>query len=235
MQKPRSKKQIGKRAQSLITTALVLAYAALVFALIATKFHQRQSALFALICVAAGLAELIALNQMTTRSLNNHQRTQRTTLSGLLLAMMLVLGFLEHLLPDLGLPGIKLGLSNGVLIFAIYMLDVPIAWILMIMKVTISAVLFGGVTTMMYALAGGVLSMLGMTALSRIRGMHPVTVSVLGGTLHNVGQVIMYIVLMKAEGLYFYMAVLMVAGAACGALTGVCANSVMKRMKHFKR
>ncbi|MBR1584696.1 MAG: Gx transporter family protein [Clostridia bacterium] len=166
---------------------------------------------------------------------SNRERTRRVALSGLLIAMMLVLGYVESLIPAVsGVPGIKLGLSNGVLIFAVYMLDLPTAWVLMVLKVLLSGLLFGGFNTIMYALAGGVLSMLGMTLLSRLQGMHPVTVSMAGGVLHNVGQVLVAIAVLGTQQLYYYMAILVLVGAACGALTGVCANSVMKHLKKMK-
>lgn len=165
----------------------------------------------------------------------NREMTRRTALSGLLIAMMLVLGYVESLIPAVsGVPGIKLGLSNGVLIFAVYMLDLPTAWVLMVLKVTLSGLLFGGFNTIMYALAGGVLSMIAMSLLSRVKGMHPVTVSMAGGVSHNVGQVLVAIAVLGTQQLYYYMAVLVVVGAACGALTGICADSVMKHLKHMR-
>ncbi len=162
--------------------------------------------------------------------------TLRTAYSGLLIAVMLVLGYVESLLPAVGaVPGIKLGLSNSVLIFAVYMLDLPTAWMLMILKVLLSGLLFGGATTMLYASAGGALSMLAMSVLSRSKGVHPVTVSITGGVMHNVGQVAMAMLLLGARQLLYYMAVLIVVGMVCGALTGVCAFSVMKHLKSIRR
>ena len=166
------------------------------------------------------------------RKKSNQERTQRIALCGLLIAMMLVLGFIESRIPiNAGIPGIKLGLSNGVLIFAVYMLDIPTAWLLMVLKVTLSGLLFGGFNTIMYALAGGVLSMLTMTLLSRIKGMHPVTVSMAGGVMHNVGQVALAMILLHTRQLLYYMAILIFVGLACGALTGIVASSVMKHLK----
>lgn len=161
----------------------------------------------------------------------------RITLSGLMVAMMLVLGYVESLLPDFIVPGVKLGLSNSILIFAIYMLDIPMAWLMMALKVVLSALLFKGGfgPTMYYALAGGVLSMLAMTIFRRIRGMHPVTVSMMGGVMHNLGQVLMAILLLGTDQLIFFMAVLMITGLAFGAATGVCANLVMKHLKFLKK
>ena len=163
---------------------------------------------------------------------SNREKTRRIALCGLLIAMMLVLGFIESRIPiNVGIPGIKLGLSNGVLIFAVYMLDLPTAWMLMVLKVMLSGLLFGGFNTIMYALAGGVLSMIIMTFLSRLKAVHPVTVSMAGGVMHNVGQVALAMLVMHTEQLLYYMAVLIFAGLACGALTGVVATAVMKHLK----
>ncbi|MBR0219002.1 MAG: Gx transporter family protein [Clostridia bacterium] len=169
------------------------------------------------------------------KNTSSRERTRRVALCGLLIAMMLVLGFVESRIPiNAGIPGIKLGLSNGVLIFAVYMLDLPTAWMLMVLKVTLSGLLFGGFNTIMYALAGGVLSMVCMSLLSRVKGMHPITVSMAGGVAHNVGQVALAMVILQTPQLLYYMAVLMLVGLACGALTGVVASSVMKHLKTMR-
>ena len=150
-----------------------------------------------------------------------------------LLAVMLVLGYIESMLPALtSVPGIKLGLSNGVLIFAVYMMDIPSAYLLMLLKVLLSGFLFGNPSTMMYAGAGGVLSLTGMVLLSRVKDLNPVTVSMVGGVLHNVGQIALAMLILRTPSLLYYMAVLMLAGLACGALTGICARQVMKHLKH---
>ena len=161
----------------------------------------------------------------------NRDRVQRLTLSGILLGVMLVLGAVERMLPDFALPGVKLGLSNSVLIFAVYMLDLPTAWILMALKVSLSGFLFGNLSAMMYAFAGGVLSMLAMSLLSRIRRLPLVAVSVAGGVTHNIGQVLMAMLILRTPGLAYYMLPLTAAGIACGALTGVAATMVLKHLK----
>lgn len=164
------------------------------------------------------------------------EQTQRIALSGLLVALMLVLGFVESLIPvAAGIPGIKLGLSNGVLIFAVYMLGIPTAFVLMALKVVLSGLMFGGVSAMMYAMAGGVLSMIAMALLSRVKGIHPVVVSMVGGVMHNVGQVGLAMIMLNTPKLLYYMAVLMIVGLLCGAVTGVCADTVMKHLKKIMR
>ncbi|MBQ8200808.1 MAG: Gx transporter family protein [Clostridia bacterium] len=161
---------------------------------------------------------------------------KRIALCGVLLSLMLVLGWVEHMIPiNAAIPGIKLGLSNGVLIFAVYMLDVPTSFVLMAMKVLLSCAFLGTPASMMiYGFAGGVLSLTAMVLLSRVKGLHAVTVSMVGGVMHNVGQVAAAMIMLNTPNLLYYMAVLMVVGLGCGALTGVCASLVMKHMRHMR-
>lgn len=164
------------------------------------------------------------------------EQNQRIALCGLLVSLMLVLGYVETLIPiPIGVPGVKLGLSNGVLLFALYLLDIPTAFLLMVLKVVLSGLLFGGVSAMMYAFAGGLLSMIAMTALRCVKGIHPVTVSMIGGVAHNVGQVGLAMLIVKTSLLVYHMAVLMLVGLAAGALTGVVANSVLTYFRKINR
>ncbi|HAN43346.1 MAG TPA: hypothetical protein DCP98_07985 [Sphaerochaeta sp.] len=165
---------------------------------------------------------------------SNRDNTLRVTLSGMLLAVMLVLGYVESLLPSPGIPGIKLGLSNSILIFAVYMLDVPTAYILMALKVLLSGLMFGGVSTMIYAFAGGLLSLTGMVLLRKIPGLHPVVVSMAGGLLHNTGQVVTAMVILHTpEQMLAYLGILMLTGLFCGLLTGTAASAVMRHLKRI--
>ncbi|MEG0741699.1 MAG: Gx transporter family protein [Clostridia bacterium] len=161
--------------------------------------------------------------------MTQREKTQRIALCGLLLSLMLILGYVESMIPVApGIPGIKLGLSNGVLVFAVYLLGIPNAIILMVLKVLLSGILFSGVSAMMYGFAGGVLSLLGMILLSRIKSLSPIVVSAVGGLLHNVGQVALAMVILGTPKLIYYMAILMLVGLATGAATGAAAYGVMR-------
>ena len=154
---------------------------------------------------------------------------------GLLTAVMLVLGFIENLIPvAAGVPGIKLGLSNSVLLFALYMMDAPTAFVLMVLKVLLSGLLFGGVSAMMYALAGGLLSMIGMILLKKLK-FNILTVSMTGAVLHNAGQVLLAMVILETSRLLYYMAILLFVGLACGAVTGIAARATINHMKKISR
>ena len=164
------------------------------------------------------------------------KQAQRVALCGMLLALMLVLGFVESQIPvAAGIPGIKLGLSNGVLIFAVYMLGVPTSFLLMTLKVLLSGFLFGSPSAMMYAFAGGVLSLTVMCVLSRMKGLSPIVVSMVGGLSHNVGQVTLAMIILHTPKLMYYMAILMVVGLVTGCATGVAANGIIRRFQKEKK
>lgn len=93
--------------------------------------------------------------------------TQRVARFGLLTALALVLGLLDRAIPLTALlggaaPGIKLGLANTVLLYAVYLMDWPSAVLLMLTKVILSGFLFGSLTAILYSLSGGILSLLVM-------------------------------------------------------------------------
>ncbi len=158
------------------------------------------------------------------------EKARRVALVGLLTALMLVLGYIESLLPiPLGVPGVKLGLSNSVLLYALYALGGKATWGLMLVKVALSALLFGSPSAVLFSLAGGVLSVLGMLLCRRYLGIQ--AVSVAGAVLHNVGQVLVAMLTLGARPQWlYYMAVLALVGVGTGLVTGCVAALVMKGM-----
>ena len=155
--------------------------------------------------------------------------TRRLTLSALLVAVMLILGYIETFIPVGGVPGIKIGLSNSVLL-AVYWLGIPTAVLLMAAKVLLSGLLFSGPSAMLYALAGGLLSMIVMSALYKVRGFSPVVIGMAGAVFHNVGQVGLAMIILQTDKLVYYMAVLMLIGLATGFTTGTVAKLLMNRL-----
>ncbi len=166
----------------------------------------------------------------------SRKQIQRLALCGLMTALMLVLGYVESLLPlPGGLPGMKLGLANSVLLYALYMLSAPAALLLMLLKALLSALLFGGLSTLPFSLSGGALSLAGMLLCRRIPGIGPMAVSAVGGMLHNVGQVLMAMLLLKTAGLMGYMALLMAVGLFTGLITGLIAQLTMRHLRLLPR
>lgn len=143
---------------------------------------------------------------------------------GLLTAVALVLGYVEYLLPITGIPGVKLGLANTVLLYALYLMDVPSAILLMFLKVGLSGLLFGGVAAMLYSLAGGVFSLIIMISARRMKGLSIVGVSVLGAAAHNIAQMAVACFVVETRAILAYLPVLLAAAVATGMLTGLIAR-----------
>lgn len=146
---------------------------------------------------------------------------------GLLTSMMLVLGLLERqflLVP--GIPGIRLGLSNTVLLYALCLMSTGGAWLMMGLKVVLGGLLYAGLSGMYYSLAGGVASLLAMTLAVRVRGFGMVGVSVCGAALHMAGQLAASRLLLGSWAALAQAPILMVAAVLTGILTGVIAHAV---------
>ena len=156
-------------------------------------------------------------------------RIRRLAVSALLVTVMLMLGYVESLVPT-GIPGVKLGLSNSVLILAIVWLGIPTAFALMVAKVLLSGFLFAGVNAMMYAFAGGLLSMIVMAALYKTRAFSLTPIAMAGAVSHNIGQVGLAMLILQTEKLVYYMAILMLAGLVTGFVTGTVASILIKRL-----
>ena len=165
-----------------------------------------------------------------------NKKVQQVALSGLLTSLMLVFGFIERQFPlPVPVPGIKLGLANSVLLYALYMLGIRQTIVLMLLKSLMSWLIYMNLSAMLYSFAGGVLSVAAMILVSRMKGVSPIGVSALGAVSFNIGQILMAAwVLGTPQLIVTYLPVLMVSGVLTGILTGVIARLVMKHLHAMK-
>ena len=147
---------------------------------------------------------------------------------GILTAVALILGYLESLLAISPVPGIKLGLANTVLLYALYLLDAKSAAVLMLLKVLLSGLLFSGAFAMLYSFAGGLLSLGAMLLARRIPGVGVVGVSVCGAVMHNVGQLIVACMIVQAQAALSLLPLLLASAALTGTVTGLVARLAIK-------
>lgn len=151
---------------------------------------------------------------------------------GLLIALAFVFSYIEFLIPvNVGIPGAKLGLANLVIIVALYTLNEKDAFVLSMIRIVLAGFTFANLASMLYSLAGGILSFLAMLLAKRTNKLSMTGVSVLGGVFHNVGQIIMAIWVVKTTSLVYYLPVLIVSGLAAGVAIGILGAMVTKRMK----
>ncbi len=157
--------------------------------------------------------------------------TVRITRMGMLVALSLILSYVEMLLPSaLPIPGIKLGLANIAVVFALYTLSFPDALFISVLRVLISSLLFGNVLSLLYSFSGALLSLLLMALLKTMRAGE-VAVSTAGGVVHNAAQLSVAMLVIKSTALIYYLPFLVLSGAVTGFLIGIITRSLMKRME----
>ena len=161
------------------------------------------------------------------------KKTKRLVLLAMLTAVAMILSYVESLLPSVGIPGVKMGLANIAVIFALFRFGWKEAAALSLVRAVLVSLLFGSVGAMLYSLAGAVLSLAVMALLRRIDRFSTVGISVAGGVAHNAGQILMAMLILQTKQLLGYLPVLAVSGIAGGVLTGLAAALLIRRIPEF--
>lgn len=153
------------------------------------------------------------------------------TLCSLLIALAFVLSYIENLIPiSLGAPGAKLGLANLATMTALYTVGTLQAAFVCLVRIVLAGFTFGNLSTMIYSLAGGGLSLAVMVLLKRAK-FSMISVSVAGGVAHNIGQLTVAALVLETAGVFSYLPFLLGAGIAAGALIGLLGGMVTERLK----
>lgn len=158
------------------------------------------------------------------------EKTKKLTLTALLTAAALILGWIEHAVPIVvSIPGIKLGISNIAVVFALYRLGIGYAAAVMSSKVLLTALLFGGFSGFAYSAAGGILSLAAMTAIYKIKWLSPIGVSAAGGAAHITAQVVVAVLFTSTPQIAWLLAPLLAVGTVTGTLTGLISALLVKK------
>ena len=160
-----------------------------------------------------------------------NNKSRKIAYFGLNVALAFVLSYFESLIPlNIGIPGIKLGLANLAVLTALYTLSAKDAFCFSIIRIVLVGVTFGGISAMIYSLAGGLLSFAVMSASKKLLRLSPVGVSVLGAAAHNIGQLVAAGIIMRNLGALYYLPVLLVSGSVTGAAVGIVGEILIKRL-----
>lgn len=160
--------------------------------------------------------------------------TKKLTTLALSVTLAMILSFVESQIPPLvAVPGVKIGLSNIVTVFLLYTLGAPYAIIVSLVRVLLSALLFGNVPSLIFSLSGAALALAVMIPVKKLLPFGTVGVSVLGGVAHNAGQIIAAIFVMGTSQLAYYMIPLVISGTLAGVAVGIVAGIVVNRIKKY--
>ena len=155
----------------------------------------------------------------------------RIAYCGLLAALALIFSYIEVLIPfNIGVPGVKLGIANLVIIVVLYKLDWKYAMGVNIVRVIVAGLLFTGAFGALYSLAGALLSMVVMALLKRTDLFSVTGVSIAGGVAHNLGQILVASFLVSDLRMFIYFPVLIFSGIASGAIIGIISWLILKRL-----
>lgn len=151
----------------------------------------------------------------------------RAAYGGLLLAVALVLSYVESLIPFFfGIPGMKLGLANLAVLLTMYLFGAKAALGLNIGRIVIASFLFGNMSVLLYSMAGGIASFCVMAVMKRAKRFSMTGVSMGGGVFHNAGQLMIAFLVTGTKSIFYYLPVLLIAGIGTGFLNGIVAAAV---------
>ena len=158
--------------------------------------------------------------------------TRKIARMGLLTALALILSYVESLIPAfVAVPGVKMGLANIVVVFALYTLGPGEAAIVSIIRVLLSSLLFGSILSLSYSAAGAIISLLSMIIMMKTKIFGVTSVSVTGGVFHNLGQILVACIVLETDVLLYYLPVLILSGTITGAVIGIASSIVIKRLQ----
>lgn len=158
-------------------------------------------------------------------------KTRDISRFALLTALAMVLSWVESLVPlSAAVPGVKLGLTNLVVLFALYRMSVKAAWCLSLVRVLLVSFTFGNAFSLWYSLAGAILSLLVMMALKATGKFSVTGVSVAGAVCHNLGQILVAMAVLQSTAVAFYYPALLLSGTIAGVCIGLAGGVLVRRI-----
>lgn len=153
---------------------------------------------------------------------------KKTVLLGFLLAISMILAYIESILPlAIGIPGVKLGLPNLVVVLLLYLYGKREALSVNLLRIMLTGFLFGNLYSILYALAGAIFSFFVMVIVRRTGMFSIIGVSISGGVSHNIGQILVAMFVVETFAPAFYLPFLLIVGAITGLLIGIVSARVI--------
>lgn len=159
-------------------------------------------------------------------------RNKKLANMAMLVALAMIFSYVESLIPiNFGVPGMKLGVANLVTVTGLYFLEIPEVLAVSVLRVLLTGFLFGNGMSIIYSLAGGILSFLVMALMKRLKGFSVAGVSIAGGVSHNIGQIIVASIVVENLKLVYYLPALLIAGTVTGFVMGMISKKLLPIVK----
>ncbi|MBR5139864.1 MAG: Gx transporter family protein [Clostridia bacterium] len=157
--------------------------------------------------------------------------TKKMTTLALSVSLALILSFIESRIPAfVAIPGIKMGLANIAVIFTLYKLGAREAIVVSGIRVVLVSMLFGSPVSFIYSISGAFLSLTAMILLKKLTPLGEITVSVVGGIMHNVGQIAAASFMLATNVVIYYLPFLILSGTIAGVAVGVVSGLLIKKV-----
>lgn len=154
---------------------------------------------------------------------------------GVFTSLALILSYVELLIPiNFGIPGMKLGLANLLVVILLYKGCPRDALLLSVIRILLSGLIFGNMFSIFYSLGGGLLSLAVMVFLKKTGQFNVAGISIGGGASHNVGQLLVAMFVVQTYQVGYYLPVLLIAGVITGAVIGILSAEVLKRTQSIR-
>ena len=158
--------------------------------------------------------------------------TKKIALCGVLTALAMIFSYIESVIPvPIPVPGIKLGVANIAVLTILSVLGVKEAIVINLLRIVLTSLLFGNVNSFLFSISGAALSLTIMIIMKKLDFFSCIGVSVCGGVMHNIGQIIAAVFIMGSEAIVFYLPVLIVSGVFTGVVIGVVSGIVAKHVR----
>ncbi|MCY6372664.1 Gx transporter family protein [Clostridium ganghwense] len=177
--------------------------------------------------------------QYQIKRVHNITKTQKIIFIALLVAQAIVLSIIEKMIPlNFSVPGAKLGLANIITLTSIYIFSFREAFFIIILRTIMTSFILGSFSSFLYSVAGAILSFFVMYTLILIsrEKISIIGVSLVGAVFHNLGQLLVAMVIIQNAKIMYYLPLLMISGVGTGFVVGVCVKYLLgfiKKLKHF--
>lgn len=166
---------------------------------------------------------------MQQHNKNKSLTTKRLVMLALMLAVAFILSWIEYIISlPIIIPGIKIGLANLAILFTLYVFNTRDTFLVLTGRLILNALLFGNVLSLMYSVAGGILSFVIMALCVKIFKLNTIITSICGGIFHNLGQIIVAFLMIKTALIWTYFPYLVIGGIIAGAFNGIIVNKILK-------
>lgn len=159
--------------------------------------------------------------------------SKRISITALFTAFAVILSYVETFIPAIGIPGVKLGLANFAVILALYLLGYKDALLINIIRIIIIGAFFGNLFSICFSIAGALFSFAFMAILKKTGLVSMITVAIIGGVSHNIGQIIVASLVVETYSVIAYIPVLIISGIITGTVIGILAHIIHKRTAHL--